>query len=83
MGVAFQHCTFFFLFFEKHNWKKILKKIFFHLFYSNFLNIISEKEVKIFFFKYFFKNVFRDGDKVSLSVTSKHRKKSLVSNELC
>ena len=53
MGVAFQHCNFFFQFFKKYNRKKI-----FNLFYSNFFSIISEKEVKIFFFKIFFSKMF-------------------------
>ena len=53
VGVAFQHCKFFFQFFNQN-----LKKTFFHLFYSNFFNIISEKKVKIFFFKYFFEKCF-------------------------
>ena len=38
--------------------KNILKKTFFHLFYSNFFSIISEKEVKHFFFKFFFQKCF-------------------------
>ena len=58
VGVAFQHCKFFFQFFKKHFWKKNLKKTFFHLFYSNFFNIISEKKVKIFFFHIFFSKMF-------------------------
>ena len=48
MGVAFQHCNFFFNF-SKNIFGKKLKKTFFHLFYSNFFNIISEKKVNIFY----------------------------------
>ena len=47
VGVAFQHCNFFFNF-SKNIFGKKLKKTFFHLFYSNFFNIISEKKVNIF-----------------------------------
>ena len=58
MGVAFQHCTFFFSIFQKTFLEKNLKKFFFHLFYSNFFSIISEKEVKFFFSKFFFQKCF-------------------------
>ena len=43
MGVAFQHCNYFFSIFQKKFWKKILKKKIVHLFYSNLFSIISEK----------------------------------------
>ena len=54
VGVAFQHCTFFFSIFQKTFLEKKLKKKLFHLFYSYFFNIISEKKVKIFIFHFFF-----------------------------
>ena len=38
--------------------EKKFEKNFFHLFYSNFFNIISEKKVKIYFFQFFFQNIF-------------------------
>ena len=49
---------FFFLFFKKHVWKILLIKHFFNLFYSHFFSIISEKEVNIFFFHFFFQKCF-------------------------
>ena len=58
VGVAFQHCTFFFSIFQKIFLEKKFEKKFFHLFYSNFFNIISEKKVKIFFFQIFFEKCF-------------------------
>ena len=56
--MAFQHCKFFFSIFQKTFLEKNLKKTFFHLFYSNFFNIISEKKVKIYFFQIFFWKMF-------------------------
>ena len=57
VGVAFQHCNFF-LNLKKNIFGKKFEKKIFHLFYSNFFNIISEKKVKIYFFQIFLKNVF-------------------------
>ena len=58
MGVAFQHCNFFFSIFQKTSFEKNFEKKIFHLFYSNFFSIILEKEVNIFFFQFFFPKCF-------------------------
>ena len=53
MGVAFQHCNFFFNFSKNMFGKKNCSP-----FYSNFFSIISEKEVKIIFFQIFYSKMF-------------------------
>ena len=58
VGVAFQHCTFFFSIKKKTFLEKKFEKNYFHLFDSSFFNIISEKKVKIIFFLFFFQKCF-------------------------